>query len=299
MNKSLLIIGGTGFFGKSFLDCFVNNKLEKYHISSIKIMAREIENFKKKFPELVNEKTEFIQNDITIINELPDADLIIHAATSTNSKDYLVNGTAHLENIEKGVSNFCKIALFNKIQSKIVYCSSGAVYGQQPSNFLNIDEDFPFQNVCTLTEEKQKYCLGKRFAEQAIKNLGDHSLNVSIARCYAFYGKYLPKDQHFAYGNFVGQAELGNTIEVNANKFVFRSYMSADDLVYSLIKIVEYANPSCPIFNVGSDEGISIQDLAKKIANEYNVPYKLNEITDFENIDRYVPNVDKLKKILN
>ena len=295
--KTLLIIGGTGFFGKSILESFIHGKLENFGISNIKIMARETENFKNKFPELINEKVDFFIDDITKTDNIPDADIIIHAATSTNAKDYLINGDAHIENIEKGVTNFCKIALQNKIQSKIVYCSSGAVYGQQPSNILTIDENFPFQDVSTLSEEKQKYCLGKRFAEQAMINVGLKGLNVSIARCFAFYGKYLPRDQHFAFGNFIGQAEEGKNIEVKAKKHVYRSYMSSNELVESLINVANQANNNCPIYNVGSDIEISIQDLAIKIANEYKVGYNIAEITDFDNIDRYVPNIDKLKKI--
>lgn len=295
--KTLLIIGGTGFFGKSILDSFINNKLKKFNITNIIIMAREIENFKNKFPELINEKVDFIKADITKTDNIPEADFIIHAATSTNAKDYLINGDIQVENIEKGVTNFCKIAFQKKISSKIVYCSSGAVYGQQPSNVLKVDENFPFQDVSTLSEEKQQYCLGKRFAEQEIINVGLNGLNVSIARCYAFYGKYLPREQHFAFGNFIGQAEKGLNIQVNANKLVYRSYMSADELVESLIKVVNQANNNCPIYNVGSDVEISIHDLAKKIAKEYHVGYNFATITETENIDRYVPNVDKLKKI--
>jgi dTDP-glucose 4,6-dehydratase len=39
-NKKILIIGGTGFFGKSFLKLFLNNSLEKWGISKVLIMSR-------------------------------------------------------------------------------------------------------------------------------------------------------------------------------------------------------------------------------------------------------------------
>ena len=74
--------------------------------------------------------------------------------------------------------------------------------------------------------------------------------------------------------------------------------MHADDLVESLIKIALNSNPSCPIYNVGSDIPISIFDLAEKIAIEFNVKVIANESIDLNRIDRYVPNTDKLKSIL-
>jgi nucleoside-diphosphate-sugar epimerase len=103
---------------------------------------------------------------------------------------------------------------------------------------------------------------GKRFAETEIKKLGSLGLNVSIAICFAFSGKYLPKDQQYAIGNFIGQAEKVEDIIVNATGLVCRSYMDADDLVESLIKVLLTSNFNCPIFNVGSDKQISLYDLA-------------------------------------
>jgi len=44
--KSLLIIGGTGFFGKSILDSFKRGLLSEFNISKIIILARNIDKFK-------------------------------------------------------------------------------------------------------------------------------------------------------------------------------------------------------------------------------------------------------------
>ena len=73
--------------------------------------------------------------------------------------------------------------------------------------------------------------------------------------------------------------------------------MHADDLVESLIKIALNSNPSCPIFNVGSDQAISIFNLAEEIARKYGVKIIKKEQIDHNNVDRYVPNTDKLKQL--
>ena len=300
-DKSLLVIGGTGFFGKSILDSFKRGLLKEFNINKIFVLARNTDKFKLEFPELNFNGIELINGDITSIVSLPETDFVIHAATSTFMNNYNdISNNAGKNNIEKSVTNYCSLATKYHLKSKILYCSSGAVYGKQPLNIGKINEKFPFQkNLGKLPIEKQNYCLGKRFAEKEIINLGKSGLQVSIARCFAFYGKYLPKDQHYAYGNFIGKAEKGEKITVNTPGIVYRSYMSADDLVLSLLKIANVASTKCPIYNVGSDDTISLYDLAKNIAIKYNVEYECKNFNDTIVLDRYIPNVDKLKQLIS
>ena len=295
---TLLIIGGTGFFGKSIMNSFISNKLDKFKISHLYILSRSVNNFKKAYPEFINPRIEYINGDISILDFLPNADIIIHAASSTNQIDYLEDSIREKENTEKGISNYIKLARKFHKNSKIVYCSSGAVYGKQPSNLNNISEDFPFQDLDKMPVLKRDYGLSKRNAEKLIINSGTQGLNVSIARCFAFTGKYLAEDGHFAYANFLKSAKSGNDIIVNANHEVIRSYMHSDDLVDSLIKVALTSNSSCPIYNVGSDIPISIFLLAQKIAKEYNVEVITKDSINLNVVDRYVPDTSKLKSIL-
>jgi nucleoside-diphosphate-sugar epimerase len=293
----LLIIGGTGFFGKSILDLFRRHSLDTYGIEEINILARRTEEFARNYPELINEKIKLISADISACSALPVADIVIHAASSNDARDYLADASKQRNNIEESTANYCRLAKIYHKQAKIVYCSSGAVYGQQPTDVEFISEEFAFQDVSKMVDYKRDYALGKRASEVAIQNSGLEGLSVSIARCFAFYGKYLPKDQHFAYGNFVSAAEQGKTIEVQAKHRVIRSYMHADDMVRALISIALDAKPECPIYNVGSNEAIELRDLAKKIASEYNVGVNISDIEN-DSVDRYVPNVDRLSHLI-
>ena len=294
----LLIIGGTGFFGKSILDSFVSGKLKKFEVSELIILSRSTDKFQIYYPEFVSSNIKYIKGDIVKVKSLPEADIVIHAATSSNQKDYINDSFREKQNTELGVSNYIKLASKFHKNSKIVYCSSGAVYGKQPSNILNIKENFPFSDVNSLNDVKRDYALSKRNAESQIKEFGASGYNVSIARCFAFYGKYLPENSHFAYASFMKSAKIGVDIIVNANHEVIRSYMNADDLVDSLIKVALNSKPECPIFNVGSDIPLSIFSLAKQIATKFNVKVVTNKAVDFNLVDRYVPNIDRLKTIV-
>lgn len=295
--KSLLVIGGTGFFGKSILDLFIRKGLDEYIIDRVIIMSRNIDDFKKNHSELISEGVEFFEGDILTCQKLPVSDIIIHAATTTSIAKNIDQTDRSCQVIKSDTSNFCNVLSEENINSKIVYCSSGAVYGQQPPNIESMAEDLPFQDISSLPEHKREYAISKRRSEFEIMNLGRTGHNVAIARCFSFFGKYLPKNQNFAYGNFIDDAENGRTINVKAQGLVYRSYMHADDLVHSLIKIALTSSTECPIFNVGSDEVLEIRDLAKSIASQHKVKIELDKISNSQ-IDRYIPNTGKLNTLL-
>jgi dTDP-glucose 4,6-dehydratase len=295
---SLLIIGGSGFFGKSILDAFQRNLLDPWSINSLIIMARHPEELKKNHSQLITSKVKLLKGDIASINELPFADYVIHAAASTDARNYNLAPLKERSNIIRGTLNYCELAKKFNQKSKIVYVSSGAVYGTQPYDLEKIHEDVDFLDAEKLPESKRDYAYAKRDSEKAIANLGMSGLNVSIARCFAFIGPWLPLDQHFAIGNFINDGLNFRSINVNARHKVYRSYMYADDLVEWLMTIAEKSSTSSPVYNVGSDQSILIDELAQKIGAIFgvNAPLRTHE-SDY--IDRYVPNIDKAKNELN
>jgi len=294
---TLLVIGGTGFFGKSILDYFNRKGLKTWGIDQVICMSRNAGRLEVEAPQLISPRVHLFTGDISAIESLPSADIVIHAAASTNAAHYLTRGHEEADNIEKGTSNYCRLAPKYHARSKILYVSSGTVYGIQPPELDNILEECISSNIDTLPEGKLEYAYGKRVAEQAVVDLGRRGLAVSIARCFAFVGPWLPRDQHFAIGNFIQDGLAGRPITVNARKRVYRSYMYADDLVEWLMTIAVNAKPDCPIYNVGSDEEVLMGELAQMIAQEFGVKAEVPEITD-GSVDRYVPAVDKAVKKL-
>ena len=84
------------------MNSFISNKLDKFKISHLYILSRSVNNFKKAHHEFINPRIEYINGDIAFLDFLPEADLIIHAATSTRQIDYLNNPFGEKENTEKG-----------------------------------------------------------------------------------------------------------------------------------------------------------------------------------------------------
>ena len=295
--QTLLVIGGTGFFGKSILDSFKRGKLEKWRIERVIAMSRNAESLRKEAPQLISSKVELYSADITTTTTLPFADIVIHAAVSTDAARYLSRPLEEQQNIQSGTYNYCSLAKKYHAKSKILYVSSGAVYGKQPANLTHIPEDYAAKDLSELPDGKRDYAFAKRDAENAIKKIGQEGLSVSIARCFAFVGPWLPRNQHFAIGNFIEDGLQGRSITVKANKAVYRSYMYADDLVEWMMTIAHHASPECPVYNVGSDQAVLMGGLARLVANEFGVDVQVPEINDMT-VEHYIPSTEKAKREL-
>ncbi|KPC52262.1 NAD-dependent epimerase/dehydratase family protein [Amantichitinum ursilacus] len=295
-SRTLLVIGGTGFFGKSILDAFIDGALTPWQIGRVIVLARHASALPMQFPEFATPGIEYIDADIARSDALPAADIVIHAAASTDARDYLTRPVTERQNILAGTLNYCRLAPIFHAHSQIVYASSGAVYGPLEA-LIPVREDAPMRDIDAMPEGKRPYAAAKRDAEQAIKALGQAGLRVSIARCFAFIGRWLPRDQHFAIGNFIQNGLDGTPIVVKATHPVYRSYMHADDLVTWLLHIAAASAADCPTFNVGSDQSLTMAQIAGHVAQHFKVPLQIAVPTS-ATIDWYVPSIDKAQQQL-
>ena len=289
--KSLLVIGGTGFFGKSILKYLSNKSLLNIKINKIFILSRRKlelaiynKRLKKKF------KITKINSNMLNIKNLPRADYVIYAAILKNYK-----------NDHKAVKNYLTLAKKNHLNSKILYISSGAIYGKQPKSINGFKENYlQFNNKILFKKGyKKQYSKIKYKNEELFKKFGKMGGKVSIARCFSFVGEYLPKDSNYVVGNYIRNILDNKNINIKANYEVIRSYMHEDDLVRWLLKILNRSNQDCPIYNVGSDDCISIHKLRRLLAKKYNLDVVSSNIKISKGIfDKYIPNIYKAKKEL-
>ena len=286
--KTLLVIGGKGFFGKSITDYICNHYFSK-EINRIFLLSRSIKkiHIKKKLNKHI--KIKAIKGDISKLKKIPFADYVIYCAINHNyNEDY------------KAVCNYFKLAKKYHLRSRVLFTSSGAVYGQQPKLIKKIKENYLLNNKRINFKDKNKnnYSITKLKNEEIFKKLAKSGIKVAIARCFAFVGKYLPRDSNYVVGNFIQNILNKKKIEIKSDYHVIRSYMYENDLVVWLFRIVKNASLNCPIYNVGSDQEINIRNLSFYLSNKYKLPLKIKKIkSSFE--DRYLPSILKAKKELN
>jgi nucleoside-diphosphate-sugar epimerase len=274
--KTLLIIGGTGFFGKSILNFIIKNKLFKKY--SLIIFSRKAKLLKLgKNNHLIKR----ISGDIQKAKTLPKADLVIYCSLLKNLKSDILS-----------VKNYFSLAKKIHFSSKILYVSSGAVYGELPKK--SVTENYNNITKYKSNNYKKYYSRAKIVNEKKFQELGRLGVNVSIARCFSFVGEHLSYKK-YAIKDFIDSILLKRPIYIKSNYEVIRSYLHADDLSKFLLKILKKSSSSCPVYNCGSDDAISIRELGKRLALKYNLKFKEQSI-DKNNLDYYVPNINKFRK---
>jgi nucleoside-diphosphate-sugar epimerase len=289
MKKILTIFGGSGFLGKSFIDCFTRGYLDKFNICELNLVSRSAAS-KFKFKE--GSKIKSFNYDFST-NEglLPDETDLIISAVDHASHDFYDNGFNNDKIIENVISLTKK--KYNNCQS--LYISSGAVYGEQ-DEFVGFDESFDNPNYVNFSNKKKQYALNKHKFERAYKQISDINSKNVIARCFTFIGENVPLDQHFAIGNFYKSVINNEKILINSKLNIFRSYMDAIDWVEWLMTIFINNKLEFDIFNIGSEEKIEIENLAKIFKELFNVNFiRVNGKSKVNDI--YLPNVNKAKNM--
>jgi dTDP-glucose 4,6-dehydratase len=300
-NKNIFITGGTGFFGCWLLESIAwANEILGLNINVL-VLSRNPKSFARKAPNLANNPLiKFLAGDVTSFN-FPGGkfDFVIHAATEANSK---INDEDPIDMIKTIVDGTMHVLEFAKHTGakRLLFTSSGAVYGRQPQNILNIAEDY--NGAPDVSISQSAYGEAKRLSELlCISYNKQYDLECTIARCFAFVGPYLPLDLHYAVGNFIRDALSGGPIYIRGDGTPYRSYMYAGDLVSWLWTILILGIPG-RAYNVGSDKEISIYDLALAVADCFDpMPEVLiaKKPSTHKLPERYVPSIERAKKELS
>ena len=250
--KTLTFIGANGFIGKSFIDYFNKGLFNKYKIKKINLVSRNIKELKKiKYSKNLN----FIKADISKLKNLPKSDYIIYGAENAEIKkknryDKIINES------KESIDNFCNIVKDQK-KVKILYLSSGII-----KKYKN--------RISKAKTPIEAYVKIKKYSELKIRKLSKFRLKTSIARCYTFIGRWLPRRSKYAIGNFVENVIRKKPIIVKKNNRVIRSYMYADDMVSWIINICFNSEIKTMTCDVGSNYQIEIGQLALLFSNLFN-----------------------------
>lgn len=294
----IFVTGATGFFGIWLLETFAYANECLGLGAELVGLSRNPKSFIAKVPHISEHPSiRLIKGDVREF-EFPEGAFshVIHAATTSSTP---IAPQEMLETIVEGTRRTLDFALVADVR-RFLFVSSGAVYGIQPSELKRLPETYP--GAPDPMDPNSSYGEGKRLGELLCAMAHKlHGLEVTISRCFAFVGPHLPLDAHFAIGNFIRDAMNGAPIKVN-NGTPYRSYLYAADLAIWLWTILFKGQP-CHPYNVGSDQEITIENLARKVAFELctsvhaSTHQLFNPLTSSPS--RYVPSVALAKSTLD
>ena len=264
--QRIFITGGTGFFGCWLLEslAWANDKLGLN--ASAVVLTRNPKSFAAKMPHLAGRSDlSFLEGDVRDFS-FPDGTFpfVIHAGTTSGAP---VEPLEMFGTIVDGTRRVLEFAATHGTR-KLLFVSSGAVYGRQPPDLTHIPENFA--GAPDQLEPASAYGEGKRAAELLCVLSGPkHGFETKIARCFAFVGPHLPLDAHFAIGNFICDGLRGSPVQVRGDGTPYRSYLYAADLTVWLWTIL-FRGQSCHPYNVGSEESLTISQVADTVAAAFH-----------------------------
>ena len=291
--QRLFITGGTGFFGCWLLESLLwaNDRLGLGATAVALTRAPEV--FRAKAPHLAQHPAIALHRGDVRTFDFPAGRFshVIHAASDATVRGSHEDPMAVFDTIVDGTRRTLEFAR-SCGADRLLFTSSGAVYGRQPHDLLHVPEEYA--GAPDPTAPAQAYGEGKRAAEMLCAISSDRTaLQVTIARCFAFVGPYLPLDAHFAVGNFIRDALSGGPIRITGDGTPYRSYLYAADLAVWLWTILLRGAPLRP-YNVGSAEAVTIGELAHLVARSLDPPVPVDVArrpVPGAPAERYVPSV--------
>ena len=255
--QRLFITGGTGFFGKWLLAGLLHANHELGLGLAITVLSRRPADFQQEFPEVDRDDIRFLHGHVAnFLTEHRRFDYLVHAATDTTAFTNEADEIERSRAIVAGTQHVLEFAAESGAR-RMLNISSGAVYGAATGKRDGAKEE-DYDQARPLTP----YGLAKREAEALC---GESQFDCVTARAFAFLGPHLPLDAHFAAGNFLRDARRGGPIQVRGDGTALRSYLYPADLVTWLLRILIRGERG-RAYNVGSDEAVSVAELAGLIA---------------------------------
>lgn len=289
--KKIFLTGGTGFFGKWILEAIKYLNITRNVNIGVTVLSRNVQGFREKCSEVYEHQHFNFKNGDVRDFEFFNArfDYCIHAATDASVVLNNDNPALMFDTIMRGAQ---RVAHFSELTgvNRLLYTSSGAAYGPQPSDIRSMPETYL---INPNFNNKDAYALAKRESESFFTSL--KNFETVVARCFAFSGPHLPLDGTFAFGNFIRNALDEQPIIINSDGLSERSYLYAADLVIWLLRAL-IRGKNGEVYNVGSNVAISIAELANRITKFSRIdrpPVILGRIGCGKN--RYVPDIEKAK----
>ena len=299
-NQHLFLTGGTGFFGCWLTESFLHINRALQLNARLTVLTRDPAAFARKCPHLAADPAlTLLTGDVRTFSYPPgDFPYIIHAATETTARQ----STGPLDTFTTIIDGTARVLDFAATHGtrKLLLTSSGAVYGKQPPTITHTPEDYP--GAPDPLDPASVYGEAKRASEQLCA-LTAHAtgIEIKIARCFAFVGPHLPLDAHFAIGNFIRDTINHQPIAIGGDGTPLRSYLYAADLAIWLWTIL-FRAPSLHAFNVGSEQAISIRDLASTVTATLNPSLAIDIAklpTPGASPAQYVPSTQRAQQLLD
>ncbi len=297
--RRYFITGGAGFIGSHLTEALIERNPSARVVILDDLSTGSFENIR----HLVDgDRVSFVRGSVTdaaVVDELMrDADQCIHLASAVGVQMIVNEPLDTLMKSVRGSNVVMHAATRNDV--RVLFSSTSEVYGKQSHKVLNEQDDLIFGSP---SKGRWTYAIAKSFGEALIHGYHrQRGVNATIVRLFncvgprqtATYGMVLPR--------FVRQALAGEDLTVYGDGTQTRCFTHVRDTVGALLALSESEEASGLTFNVGTENLISIHELARRVIMRSGsdsgiamIPYDQAYSTGFEELGTRIPDTSALR----
>jgi len=257
--KKVLVTGGLGFVGSNLSIRLAEMGVDVLIVDNM--LPRQggnifnIEPVKNKVRVNISD----IRNATSMNHLVKDVDYVFHLAGQVNHVDSVKNPLNDLSINVEGTLVIMEALRMNNPEAKVIFTGTRGEYGA--SLKLPVSESHAINPIGI-------YAITNFAAERIV--LTYHNLHKINSVCLRITNTYGPRHQmmHDEYGVFnwfIRKAMDNDIIHIFGNGSILRDYLYIDDLIESMISIMQKDEAYGEVYNVGTGIPVSFIDLAKKI----------------------------------
>ncbi len=268
--KTILVTGATGLIGKLCVKSLLNSGYNTQVIA----LVRDEEKAKNIFGE--SKRLTYLVQDINQrINTTRRVDYIIHAASTTSSKDFVEKPVETIYTAINGSRNILEFAK-NKRLEGMVYLSSLEIYGVNEKENIK-EEDYGYIDILN---PRSSYSESKKMVETMCISYGtEYGVPVKIARLAQTFGAGVSISDNRVFAQFAKAIINKENIILHTKGETKRNYCYSTDAVRGIFTILTKGENN-NAYNVANENSYcSISEMAHLLENEYTkVEYKIDEV---------------------
>lgn len=295
-----LITGGAGFIGSHLAEALLVKGDQVSAIDDLSTGA--MENLRHlKGQDRFKYVIDTVQNKPVMAELVDEVDIVLHLAAAVGVRLIVQNPVRTLETNIKGTEIILELAA--KKKKPVVVFSTSEVYGKSNSVKFSEHDDLILGPT---SKGRWSYAASKIIDEfLALAYYKEMKLPVIIIRLFNTVGPRQTGRYGMVIPRFVQQALSHEPITVFGDGKQTRTFTHVKDAVWAILKLVEHPGALGEIFNIGGNEEISIEELARLVKEVLKspspityIPYEKAYEEGFEDMRKRVPDISKIHNLV-
>lgn len=294
----VFITGGAGFIGSHLADACIARGDDVTILDNMSTGSRS--NIAHLDGKISIHKGD-IRDKALVENLVSESDLVLHMAAALGVKNIMEHT---IESIDRNFAG-SEVVLnaSTKFNKRIIIASTSEIYGKNPNQPLHEESD---RVVGAPQKIRWTYSDAKALEEAVAHTLHkSQGLRVTTVRFFNTVGPRQTGQYGMVLPRFIQSALKNEPITIYDDGSQSRVFCHVDDAIRAVLKLAEADSAIGDYFNVGGTGETTIKELAEKVIQRTKststinfIPYSEAYPTGFEDMQRRVPDISKIKNII-